>query len=323
MDDYFAKDFVFNPYIAYVGKVSGRDDWYKVLTSHPSGIERLTPEDLVIDENRQAFVAQIKTDLIDRDTQQLLLDQALSGPVSPHRGGRQDEDREARFLLGDPAGGSPRDRRRLRERLEEAGGARREARPNEYDEIVQWMKDYFATYNLYAQDAATVHRMDEYFAPDLRFMPYMSVFGGPEAGHRTSEDFYRMLTSHPDDYEKFEVLDIFVDEQRMVAVAFLIARIFSTKTDELLVQKHYLPLYELIVDDERQTEDQDHPLLLGGLPARGRCKVLRRREGKLRRDEFQVREAPVPGPHRPGHHPQPHPQDRAPACSCGTRTTRT
>ncbi len=73
MDEYFAKDFVFNPYIAYVGKVSGRDNWYKVLTSHPSGIERLTPEDLVIDENRQAFVAQIKTDLIDRDTQEVLL----------------------------------------------------------------------------------------------------------------------------------------------------------------------------------------------------------------------------------------------------------
>jgi hypothetical protein len=73
MDEYFAKDFVFNPYIAYVGKVSGRDNWYKVLTSHPSGIERLTPEDLVIDENRQAFVAQIKTDLIDHDTQEVLL----------------------------------------------------------------------------------------------------------------------------------------------------------------------------------------------------------------------------------------------------------
>jgi hypothetical protein len=73
MDQYFAKDFVFNPYIAYVNKVAGRDEWYKVLTSHPSGIERLTPEDLVIDERRQAFVAQIKTDLIDRDTREVLL----------------------------------------------------------------------------------------------------------------------------------------------------------------------------------------------------------------------------------------------------------
>jgi hypothetical protein len=117
-------------------------------------------------------------------------------------------------------------------------------------EIVQWMKDYFATYNLYAQDAATVHRMDEYFASDLRFMPYMSVFGGPDGGHHSAEDFYRMLTGHPDDYEQFEVLDIFVDAERLVAVAFLIARIYSTGTNELLVQKHYLPLYELTIDDE-------------------------------------------------------------------------
>jgi hypothetical protein len=73
MDEYFSKDFVFNPFIAYVGKVAGRDDWYKVLLSHPSGIERLTPEDLVIDERRQAFVAQIRTDLIDKDSQELLL----------------------------------------------------------------------------------------------------------------------------------------------------------------------------------------------------------------------------------------------------------
>jgi hypothetical protein len=116
--------------------------------------------------------------------------------------------------------------------------------------MVQWMKDYFATYNEYAQDGATVHELDQYFAPDLTFIPYMNVFGGPSAAIMGREDFYLTLTTHPDDYEKFEVLDIFVDEERMVAVAFLIARIFNTKTDELLVQKHYLPLYELFIDDE-------------------------------------------------------------------------
>ena len=118
-----------------------------------------------------------------------------------------------------------------------------------YDEIVQWMKEYFATYNLYAQDVATVHAMDKYFAPDLRFMPYMSVFGGPDAGHTSRQAFYDMLTGHPDDYEQFEVLDIFVDAERLVAVAFLIATIFDSKTDEVLVKKHYLPLYELAIDD--------------------------------------------------------------------------
>ncbi len=119
-----------------------------------------------------------------------------------------------------------------------------------YGEIVQWMRDYFETYNRYAQDVATVHRLDEYFAPDLRFIPYMYVFGGPEGGQHDREDFYRVLTGHPDDYEQFEVLDVFVDEERLVAVAFLIARIFDSRTDELLVQKHYLPLYELGVDEQ-------------------------------------------------------------------------
>ena len=73
MDEYFSKDVVYNPYIAYVGKVQGRDNWYKVLTSHPSGVERLTAEDVVIDERRQVFVAQIKAEISDRDTKEVLV----------------------------------------------------------------------------------------------------------------------------------------------------------------------------------------------------------------------------------------------------------
>ncbi|MBN1319461.1 MAG: hypothetical protein JXA87_01340 [Thermoleophilia bacterium] len=73
MDEYFCKDFVFNPYVAYVGKVAGRDEWYKVLLSHPSGVEKLTPEDVVIDERRQAFVTQIKAELSDKDTKKILV----------------------------------------------------------------------------------------------------------------------------------------------------------------------------------------------------------------------------------------------------------
>jgi hypothetical protein len=118
-----------------------------------------------------------------------------------------------------------------------------------YDEIVKWMRDYFATYNDYAQNAETVHQMDEYFAPDLTFIPYMYVFGGPGNAIKSREDFYGMLTGHPEDYEKFVVHDIFVDEERMVAVAFLQATIFDSATDEVKVQKDYLPLYELTLDD--------------------------------------------------------------------------
>jgi hypothetical protein len=119
-----------------------------------------------------------------------------------------------------------------------------------YDEIVQWMKDYFAEYNASAQDAKTVHAMDQYFAPDLTFIPYMYLFGGPENAIKNREDFYGMLTSHPEDYEKFVVHDIFVDEKRLVAVAFVRATIYESATDRVKVQKDYLPLYELSLDED-------------------------------------------------------------------------
>ena len=119
-----------------------------------------------------------------------------------------------------------------------------------YDEIVKWLRDYFAEYNASAQDAETVHRMDQYFAPDLTFIPYMYVFGGPENAIRSRQGFYDMLTGHPEDYERFVVHDVFVDEKRMVAVVFLQATIYDSATDAVKVQKDYLPLYELILDDE-------------------------------------------------------------------------
>jgi hypothetical protein len=119
-----------------------------------------------------------------------------------------------------------------------------------HDEIVKWMNAYFAEYNTSSQNTKTVHRMDTYFAPDFTFIPYMYVFGGPQNPIIGREAFYSILTGHPSDYEKFIVHDIFVDEKRMVAVAFLEATIFETGTDRVKVKKNYLPLYELKLDDK-------------------------------------------------------------------------
>jgi hypothetical protein len=119
-----------------------------------------------------------------------------------------------------------------------------------HDEIVKWMNAYFAEYNTSAQDAKSVHRMDTYFAPDFTFIPYMYIFGGPQNAITGREAFYTMLTNHPADYEKFIVHDIFVDETRLVAVAFLEATIFETGTNRVKVKKNYLPLYELKLDDK-------------------------------------------------------------------------
>ena len=73
MDAYFAPDFEFIPYVATIPKVVGRDAWYKVLLSHPSGYEKLTPEDMVIDDRRKVVVVLIKAEIIDPATREVLV----------------------------------------------------------------------------------------------------------------------------------------------------------------------------------------------------------------------------------------------------------
>jgi hypothetical protein len=119
-----------------------------------------------------------------------------------------------------------------------------------YDDIVRWMEGYFEAYNAYAQNPGTVHRMSEYFTPDVRFVPYVSAFGGPGNAVTSRDDFFRMFTSHPTVYEKFTVEDIAVDERRLVAVAFLKVALFDSKTNEVLVRKHYMPKYQLVLDEK-------------------------------------------------------------------------
>jgi hypothetical protein len=42
---------------------------------------------------------------------------------------------------------------------------------------------------------------------------------------------------------------LIVDERRLVAVALLKVALFDSKKDEVLLRKHYLPRYQLVLDD--------------------------------------------------------------------------
>ena len=119
-----------------------------------------------------------------------------------------------------------------------------------YEDIVEWMNEYFKAYNAYAQNPETVDRMSDYFTPDVHFIPYISAFGGPESAVTSRDDFFRMFTGHPSVYEQFvDVEDIVVDERRMIAVALLKVELLDSKTDEVLLKKHYMPRYQLVVDE--------------------------------------------------------------------------
>ena len=114
-----------------------------------------------------------------------------------------------------------------------------------YNEIKQFMQNYFKDFSAYAQDPRTTHRMDEFFAPDIEFIPYTAEALAPVSGR---DNFLNIMTSHPSIKEWIEPEDIVIDEKRKIAVTLLKARLLDAKTEEILGEKHYFPLYELIED---------------------------------------------------------------------------
>ena len=113
-----------------------------------------------------------------------------------------------------------------------------------YDMIVKFMQDYFETFNTYGQDPKTINRLDEYYAPDVEFTPYVAGIGHCDS----REDFYRVLLSHPSGYEKLTPEEIVVDERRRAVVVLIKAEISDSQTGEVLVTKRYFVLYPLELD---------------------------------------------------------------------------
>ena len=120
-----------------------------------------------------------------------------------------------------------------------------------YESIREWMKEYFDTYNKYAQNPDTVHEMDKFFAPDMEFHPYVAAIRDPEEKVECREDFYKILTGHPTCYETFEAEDTVIDDRRGVVVALLRVQVFDLKSNEVLLKKSYLPWYRLILDEDK------------------------------------------------------------------------
>ena len=114
-----------------------------------------------------------------------------------------------------------------------------------YENIVNFMKEYFPAYNANAQNPETTHKMHDYFAPDLEFIPYVA---GLE--HTTSRDeFLGIMSSHPTSYETITADDVFIDERKKVVVVLARTEVVDRKTGEVVVRKSYLPRYQLTQDE--------------------------------------------------------------------------
>lgn len=118
-----------------------------------------------------------------------------------------------------------------------------------YDNIKEWMKGYFEVYSNYGQDAGTADRMNDYFAPDLRFIPYIAAIGGPEGGFFSRDEFLHTAKTHPSWYEKLTPQDIAIDEKRGVAAVLFGMEVIDKRTGEVAVKKSAIAHYQLALDE--------------------------------------------------------------------------
>lgn len=115
-----------------------------------------------------------------------------------------------------------------------------------YGKIREFMNSYFEAFHAYAQKPDTTQRMYDYFAPDLDFYPYVAA-----NKHITGRDkFLKLLSSHPSSFEKLEVKDLIIDEQRKIAGALIKAELLDTKTNDVLMSKSYYVNYQLALDEK-------------------------------------------------------------------------
>lgn len=117
-----------------------------------------------------------------------------------------------------------------------------------YDNILKFMKEYFKVYSTYGQKPETAQRMNDFFATDLRFIPYIAALGGPEGGFNSRDEFLRTAVSHTAWYEKLTPEDITVDERRNVAVVLFGMEVFDVKSGEVVVKKSAIAHYQLVLD---------------------------------------------------------------------------
>lgn len=118
-----------------------------------------------------------------------------------------------------------------------------------YDDIVKWMNEYFQTYSTYGQVPDTADRMEHYFAPDLRFIPYIAGIGGPEGGFFSRDEFIQKARSHSAWYEKLSPEDMTVDKRQMAVGVRFGMEVIDRKTGKVAVKKSAMAHYELMLDE--------------------------------------------------------------------------
>jgi hypothetical protein len=169
-----------------------------------------------------------------------------------------------------------------------------------YEAIAAFMEEYFPVYSEYGQEAATAHRMYEYYTPDFVFTGYVGL---PEpVVYPSAEAFVRFDVSHPSTYERLTPEEVMIDERRGAVAAIIRFEFIDRATGTVVLEERGISRYTLTLDKEGRIKIKE--LLF--FPQRTAPGVL------TGVDVFRGREASRPEPETP-QAPQGAPSSQAPA----------
>lgn len=118
-----------------------------------------------------------------------------------------------------------------------------------YKKIEKFMGAYYKAYNQYGQDAGTIDKMDQYWAPEFKAIAYFPVLEFPTMDLVTWKKF--IVGSHMSVLERINLDELYVDTKEMAVTSKVNIENIDRKTNELLLKVDSLALYNLKVDKKK------------------------------------------------------------------------
>lgn len=122
-----------------------------------------------------------------------------------------------------------------------------------YQKIEQFMADYYAAYNLYAQDAATIDLMDEYWAPEFLSMQYLPIPGCPLVMDLTTWKNF-LVGAHLNMLEVLNLEELSIDTHKLTVVARLSIDFNDRSSGALILKIACIGFYNLKINKRHKLQ---------------------------------------------------------------------
>lgn len=121
-----------------------------------------------------------------------------------------------------------------------------------HEDVKAYMYEYFSAFNQYAQDAATIDKMDKYWAPEFIAVQYLPLPQYPVMDLVTWKQF--MVFVHLNILETLNVDELSIDTENLTVTARLNISFNDRASGALVLNIDALAFYNLKVDKKKNLQ---------------------------------------------------------------------